>query len=198
MVAMKKDLQYIGVAGTAGSGKDTTAMLMGELFGSISLGTGDMVRAIARQVYHLPAHVRPTHDQSYNVATFMRKHISPSAIIELCLLEGEAQHVRIVIIHGLRTMGEADVIRKAGGIIVGVDADPQKRYERLKKDRDMLKSYEEFLEQDRLENEGVSKKQSDLGIRHIVDSADVKIDNNGSIEDLEAQIREKVEPLLKR
>src|SRR5690606_23369456 len=99
MLLMKKNIQYIGVAGTAGSGKDTAAMLMGEMFGSIGLSTGDMVRAIARQVYHLPEHVRPTHDQSYNVATFMRKNISPSSIIELCLLEGKAQNVPIVIIH---------------------------------------------------------------------------------------------------
>jgi dephospho-CoA kinase len=195
---MKKNIQYIGVAGTAGSGKDTAAMLMGEMFGSIGLSTGDMVRAIARQVYHLPEHVRPTRDQSYIVATFMRNNISPSSIIELCLLEGEAQNVSIVIIHGLRTMGEAEVVREAGGIIVGVDAEAEKRYERLKKDRDMLKTYEEFLEQEKLENEGVSKNHKDLGIRHIIESADVKIDNNGSIEDLEAQIREKVEPLLKR
>jgi dephospho-CoA kinase len=188
MLLMKKNIQYIGVAGTAGSGKDTTAMLMGELFGSITLRTGDMVRAIARQVYHLPAHVRPT---------FMRKHISPSSIVQLCLLEGEAQNVPIVIIHGLRTMGEADVVREAGGIIVGVDADVEKRYERLRKDRDILKTYEEFLQQEELENEGVSKKHEDLGIRHIIESADVKIDNNGSIEDLEKQIREKVAPLLK-
>jgi len=197
-VAMKKNIQYIGVAGTAGSGKDTVAMLMGELFGSISLSTGDMVRAIARQVYHLPAHVRPTHDQSYQVASFMRKNISPSSIVELCLLEGKTQNVSIVIIHGLRTMGEADVIRKARGIVVGVDADIEERYERLRKDRDMLKTFEEFLQQEELENEGVSKKREDRGIRYIIESADVKIDNNGSIENLEAQIREKVAPLLKK
>lgn len=173
-------------------------MIMGEIFGSIGLSTGDMVRAIARQVYQLPAHVRPTHDQSYRVATFMRKHISPSSIIQLCMLEGEAQNVRIVIIHGLRTMGEADVIRKSGGIVVGVDADIEKRYERLKKDRDMLKSFDEFLEQEKLENEGLSKEREELGIKYIIDTADVKIDNNGSIDDLEAQIREKVEPLLKK
>ena len=197
-MAMKKNIQYIGVAGTAGSGKDTVAMLMGELFGSISLSTGDMVRAIARQVYHLPAHVRPTHDQSYQVASFMRKNISPSSIVELCLLEGKTQNVSIVIIHGLRTMGEADVIRKARGIVVGVDADIEERYERLRKDRDMLKTFEEFLQQEELENEGVSKKREDRGIRYIIESADVKIDNNGSIENLEAQIREKVAPLLKK
>ncbi|MBX6334871.1 hypothetical protein IRY61_06075 [Candidatus Saccharibacteria bacterium] len=194
---MRKDVQYIGIAGTAGSGKDTVAMLMGEIFGSISIGTGDMVRAIARQVYHLPSHARPTHEQSYNVATFMRKHLSPSSIVELCLLEGEVQNVRIVIIHGLRTMGEAEVFRKAGGIIVGVDADIEKRYARLRKSRDTLANYEEFLKQEELENEGVSKKHEDLGIRYIIENADVKIDNNGSIEDLEAQIREKIAPLLK-
>jgi len=197
-VAMSDDIQYIGIAGTAGSGKDTVAMLMGEMFGSISIGTGDMVRAIARQVYHLPAHVRPTHDQAYNVATFMRKHLSPSSIIELCLLEGQVQNVRLVIIHGLRTMAEADIFRKAGGIIVGVDADIEKRYARLRKDRDTLANYDEFLKQEELENEGVSKKHEDLGIRYIIESADVKIDNNGSIEDLEAQIREKIAPLLKK
>jgi len=128
----------------------------------------------------------------------MRKHLSPSSIIELCLLEGQVQNVRLVIIHGLRTMAEADIFRKAGGIIVGVDADIEKRYARLRKDRDTLANYDEFLKQEELENEGVSKKHEDLGIRYIIESADVKIDNNGSIEDLEAQIREKIAPLLKK
>lgn len=62
----------------------------------------------------------------------------------------------------------------------------------------MLKSYDEFLQQEELENESVSKKHEDLGIRYIIESADVRIDNNGSIEGLETQIREKVASLLKK
>lgn len=195
---MQGNVQFIGVAGTAGSGKDTVAQLMAELFGSENLSTGDMVRSIARQVYRLAPHVRPTHDQSYTVASYMRKEISPTAIIKLCMLEGEVQHTKTAIIHGLRTMGEADAVRKAGGIIVGVDADVRLRYDRLKKDRDMLKTFEEFLEQDELENSGLSDKGDARGIRHIIDSADVVLTNEGSIDDLTALIKEKVSPLLKK
>ncbi len=192
----QNNVRFIGVAGTSGSGKDTAAMIMSDLFGSENLSTGDMVRAIARRIYNLQPHVRPTHDQSYQVATYMRNEIDPAAIVKLCMLEGKTKEVRIAIIHGLRTMGEADAVRKAGGIIVGIDANPELRYERLKRDLDMLKTYEEFIEQDEQENRGLSDQGVARGIRFVIDSADVVLTNEGSIDDLTAAIKEKVEPLL--
>lgn len=193
--------KFIGLAGTAGAGKTTVAEILHKLFGLKDLSTGDMGRAITRQVYHLPADFNPVRDQLYVVANFVRQEIHPAAYVKLCMLEAQVMDYGGGILSGLRSMGEADAIREAGGIIIGVDADPKERFERInsrQRDSETQKTFEEFLKQDEYENRGLSETGPGRGIRYIVDSADVIVRNHGSVEDLEKLIKEKVAPLLER
>lgn len=192
--------QFIGVAGTAGSGKDTVTELLTNLFGMHNLSTSDMVRAITRQAYHLPHDFNPVRDQLYIVANYMRNNIDPAGFVKLCMLEAEVLNLGAGVISGLRSMGEADAIREAGGIIIGVDVDPKLRYERIysrARDSEAQKTYEQFLEQDEYENRGLSKTGPGRGIRTIIDTADVVLRNDTTLEALEQQIIDKVSPLLK-
>jgi len=199
MGVMNSSLKLIGLAGTAGSGKNTATELLTKLFGFKDLNTSDAVRAITRHVYHLPPDFNPVRDQLYVVANYMRNEVHPATMVKICILEAQALNLDRGAISGLRSMGEADAIREAGGIIIGVDADPKIRYERIfsrGRDTEAQKTYEQFLEQDEYENRGLSDSGPGRGIRYIIDSADVVIKNEGSMEDLEREIREKVAPLL--
>lgn len=199
MGVMNSSLKLIGLAGTAGSGKNTVTELLTKLFGFQDLNTSEAVRAITRHVYHLPHDFNPVRDQLYVVANYMRNEVHPATMVKICILEAQALNLDRGVISGLRSMGEADAIREAGGIIVGVDADPKIRYERIfsrGRDTEAQKTYEQFLEQDEYENRGLSDSGPGRGIRYIIDSADVVIKNEGSMEDLEREIREKVAPLL--
>ena len=196
---MNSQVKFIGLAGTAGSGKNTVAELLTKLFGLQDLNTSDMGRAITRQVYHLPHDFNPVRDQLYVVANYMRNEINPAGYVKLCMLEAEALGLKAGVISGLRSMGEADAIRQAGGIIIGVDANPKIRYERIYsrgRDSESQKTFEQFLQQDEYENRGLSNSGAGRGIRYIIDSADILIKNESDLVALEQDIKAKVAPFL--
>jgi dephospho-CoA kinase len=199
MQVMDQKLKVIGVAGTAGAGKDTVAELLCRLFGMQNLSSGDVVRVITRHVYHLPHDYNPVRDQLYEVANYLRNEINPATTVKLCILQAQAMHIPRVVLSGLRSMGEAEAIRDAGGIIIGVDADPRIRYERIyarARDAESQKTMEEFLQQDEYENRGLSDSGPGRGIRSIIESADLVIANAGTLEELELELKNSVAPLL--
>lgn len=192
-------MQIIGVAGTAGAGKDTASQLITELFGFENLSTGDLIRAVTRHIYKLPPDFNPVRDQLYEVANKLRE-IDPAFTVKMCIFMGQELGKERILLSGLRAMGEADAIREAGGIIVGVDANPQIRYDRIysrQRDTESNKTYEQFLEQDAFENKGIAETGPGRGIRTIIDTADVHIENNGTLEELRVQLKEKLEAHLK-
>jgi dephospho-CoA kinase len=196
---MNHKLRLIGVAGTAGSGKDTVAGLVCQMFTMQNLSSGDFLRVITRYVYREPYDFNPARDQLYQVANYLRTEIHPATLVKLCILQAEAQELPGAVISGLRSMGEAEAVREAGGIIVGVDADPHIRYERMtarRRDAEASWTLEEFLKQDELENKGVSHVGPGRGIGDIINSADVIIANDGTLEDLKLALQTKVAPLL--
>jgi cytidylate kinase len=199
MYGMSDQLQLIGVAGTAGAGKDTVAEILCRLFDMQNLSSGDVVRTITRHVYHLPPNFNPVRDQLYQVANYLRTEVDPAVMVKICILEARVQGLKAGLISGLRWMGEAEAIRNAGGIIIGVDADSKVRYDRMYargRDAETQKTFEEFLAYDDYENRGISDRGPGRGIRSIIDSADVVVTNSGTLEELELELKHKVAPLL--
>ena len=187
-------MRIIGVAGTAGAGKDAASDMLAELFPVENISTGDFVRAVTRYVYDLPADFNPIRDQLYKVANQLRS-IDPAFMIKMGIFMAREQGKEAILLSGLRSMGEADAVREAGGIIVGIDADPTVRYERIysrQRDSEASKTFEQFLEQDAFENKGLSDTGPGRGIQTIIDTADVHIDNNGTIDELREVLQAKL------
>lgn len=197
---MNQKMRLIGVAGTAGAGKDTAANLISQIFGLQNLSSGDFLRVITRQAYKLAPDFNPARDQLYFVANYLRTQVNPAALVELCILQARAQQLPGAVISGLRSMGEAEAVRVAGGIIVGIDADPHVRYERMtarQRDVEAQWSLEEFLKQDEYENRGLSDSGPGRGIRSIIESADVLLTNSTTLDDLKVELNSKLAPLLR-
>ena len=193
--------RLIGLAGTAGAGKDTVAEILCRLYGAENLSTGDFVRSVTRHIYRLAPDFNPVRDQLYEVATFLRTEINPATTVKMCILQAEVLHIDRALITGIRSMGEADAIHAQGGIIIGVDADPKVRYERIfsrQRDSEAQKTFEQFLAQDEHENKGVSETGDGRGVRTIIEGADVLIQNEGNtLAELEAYLCEKLDPLFR-
>lgn len=189
---MKSEVRFIGVAGPAGAGKDAVADVLTKLYGIVNLSTGDALRAVTRYVYRLPADAMPDREQLFTVGTFLRTEFDPAFLVKLCIEQAKILGIERAMMTGLRSLGEAQAIQAAGGIVIGVDAAPRVRYDRIftrARDAESKKSFEEFLAQDEKENLGVDGK----GIRAIVDAADVHIDNVGSsLDTLAAAVRDKM------
>lgn len=195
---MKQQATIIGVAGTAGAGKDTVSDLLCELFGFTNVSTSEAVRAVTRHVYSLPADFNPIRDQLYEVANFLRS-IDPAFMVKLAIFQGEQQGHSRILVSGLRSMGEADAVRAAGGTILAVDADVRTRYERIYmrgRDSEAQKTFEQFLEHDSYENKGLAAEGPARGIQYIIDSADVTIANGGSMDELKRLLGERLGSII--
>lgn len=193
---MSSGSEFIGIAGPSGAGKDLVANMICEQFGAQSLSTGDLVRAIARYLYRLPPEEMPPREQLYSVASFLRDEFNPAFTVKVCMEQARRLGIGRAILNGIRVKADAEAIHDAGGVVIAVDADPKTRYARIQeraRDSEAQRSYEEFLVQDEVENQGAEGN----GICAIMASADLVIKNNSlSIEELRTLVQDKVGALI--
>ncbi len=93
------------------------------------------------------------------------------------------------IFESLHSVPEVEFIKSIGGMVIGVTADPDIRYERIVK-RGSVKdgvTKEKFIEQQRREEEG-STDPNKSNIFNTLKAADFLIENNSSVEELHAQV----------
>jgi dephospho-CoA kinase len=94
------------------------------------------------------------------------------------------------VLESLRAVAEAQKIKELGGTVIGVDADSKLRYERALKrgsEKDNV-SYDKFLAQEKAEsNPDDPTKQN---VFAALKGSDIIVNNNGTLEELHAQIDE--------
>lgn len=93
------------------------------------------------------------------------------------------------IFEALHNVAEVKFIQSIGGIVIGVTADPEVRYDRIKA-RGSVKdnvTKEEFIEQQKREEEGTDDPNKS-NIYAALKQADYIIENNGTLEELHQQI----------
>lgn len=191
-------MQLFGLVGTAGSGKDTVADIIADLYDMHVFNTSDYVRAVTRYIFDLPHDASPIRDQLFEVATELRK-LNQASTVAMGIVQARERGFDRQLITGIRTIGEAKAIRESGGSIISVDAKPEIRYSRISeraRDPESERTFEEFLKQDMHENEGVG--DGDMrGIRYVINEAEIQIHNEGTLEELKEQIADKLEQLVK-
>ncbi len=172
----------IGLSGTFASGKDTLAQHLVQKYNFLHISTGDMVRAVAESEYGNTE--RPT---LLRTANELRRKRGPGVLAELALERYEELKGSYigVIVSGVRSLGEANIIQAKAGIIVFVDAPVEIRYERIKsrhRANEEQLSFEEFVKSEELEmraNHDDPAVQDIAGIRLL---ADINVSNDGDIE----------------
>lgn len=189
-------MRIIGIAGTAGSGKDTVAEIICVLLDAHHWNTSDFVRVVARSVYGLQPESPIERVQLYVVANALRE-LNQATTVHMGILQAKERGIDVQVITGLRSVGEADAIRAAGGVVVGVDADPEIRHSRIQarlRDKESQRTFEEFFKRDELENAGTGDGDK-AGIRSIIDQADIVIMNEGTFDELKQQVAEKIQSI---
>lgn len=167
----------IGIAGTNGSGKDTLAELREELEGALNTSLSDMLRleATRRGLSHERENLRA-------ISTEWENELGDGALVQKVLdyYQAERGGKGGLSISSVRRLTEAEAIKRAGGVIVWVDADQRQRYERImsRSRSDDLISFEEFVEQEKAELFNTSGAKGALETGKISEVADVKIFND--------------------
>ncbi|MFZ1324390.1 MAG: AAA family ATPase [Candidatus Saccharimonadales bacterium] len=162
----------IGLSGTFASGKDTLAHHLVQTRNYMHLSTSDMVRAVAEAQYG--SIERPVLKQTANE---LRDKRGPGVLAELSLEKYNEEKDKYdgVVISGVRSLGEVEAIKKAGGKIVFIDAPAELRYERIKarhrSNEDKL-TFEEFKTSEESEELSVHDNpyvQDLTGVRELAD-----------------------------
>ena len=171
----------IGLSGTFASGKDTLATHLASQYHYLHISTGDILR-------HETMRLRGSTERPVmrEVADELRHTKSPSYLVELALQEyaehqAHGENYNGAIISGLRSLGEAKAIKKAGGVVLFVDAPIEVRYQRMvnrQRDNEVQVTLDQFNE--RQASEMTSRPGDDAGfnLQGIRDMADLMLVNH--------------------
>lgn len=181
----------IGLIGEKGAGKGTVSDHLMEKNSAVHYGTSKILRRTLEDL-HLPV----TRDNLIKLALVLKEGYGPSVIIDSLIQDMEKDDADVIIADGIRMHGDVEPFRKKYGedfYLVYVTANLRIRYERTKlrkeKDGEEDATLEQFLEE-----EG---KLTEISIHEIGRSAEFKMNNNGTAEDLKKQVDAMMEQILK-
>jgi len=182
----------IGLIGEKGSGKGTVSDYLIKKYSAVHYGTSKMLRRTLEDL-----HLLVTRDNLVKLALVLKEGYGPSVIIDSLIHEMEKNGSNVIIADGIRMHGDVEPFREKYGknfFLVYVTANIQVRYERTKarkeKDGEDKTTFEQFLEE-----EG---KLTEVSIHEIGKQADYRLGNNGTPNELIAQVEEMMEKILQK
>ena len=168
-MTISNKLPIIGLTGTFAGGKDTLAQYLQDELDYNHASTSDILRKFAKEKYG--SIERPVLNET---ATELRQTRGAGVLAELAL-----QQKRPLIVSGIRSLGEANAIKAAGGIIVFVDAPIEVRYARMQsrqRDSEAKISLQDFKAREDKEWH-TGNTEADFNIPGIKKMADILIKN---------------------
>lgn len=168
----------IGIAGTLGAGKGTVVEYL-KAKGFAHYSASSILRELVKEK-GLPG----TRENLSHLAEELLVDHS-GGILNKALERAELDGAKDFILEAIHRMSEADFVRSAGGKILGVDADIHIRFERSVARKDGEKddvTFEQFKEHSEREDEG--RRSLSSHIRSVIETADVVLLNNGTVEEL--------------
>ena len=181
----------IGITGTIGAGKGTVVEYL-KSKGFKHYSSSGILKEIL-QKRGLPL----TRDYMSPLADELAAEY-PGGVLYLSHERAVAEGAQDYVLEAIHRPSEVEFVRGIGGMVWGVDAGIQKRYERVIGRADGAKddvTLEQFKEQSRREDEG--ETGTGPNIRAVLASADAVFMNDGTPEELRAQIDRALEQIKK-
>ena len=177
---MKKII--LGLTGEMASGKGTVAHYLREAHDASSHRFSTMLRDILDRL-----HMEHSRENMQKMSTSLRKTYGEDTLAKVMAEDVEHDEGDIIVIDGVRRLDDIKYLREIPEFrLVYIEADMKKRYDRITRRSenpdDQNKTFEQFEE----EHQG----EPELQIKDLKNYADVIIDNDGDISDLEKQVRE--------
>ncbi len=171
----------LGVAGEIGAGKDTVTSYITETHGAKYYRYSGILKDILKRL-HLP------YDRISlaNLAEALRAYFGENVLSRTLVADAEGDaDAEIIVFDGIRKVAELEFLKTFPHFkFIFVDAEMKVRYDRLvkrgEKSDDVGKTMGQFMKD--------HEHAADNVILKLREYADVVIDNNGTLEDLYAQI----------
>jgi dephospho-CoA kinase len=175
----------IGITGTDGAGKGAVVdyLVTKKSFAHYS--------ARALFVSELEKRGLPTDRAHMRImANELRRTHGNEYLVREALARARAHNDGRIIIESIRASAEVDALHQERGILFAVDADPHVRYERIQKrasETDRI-SFDAFIQHEQLEMN--DPDPNGMQKAATMKAADYTFQNNGTVEELHAQIDE--------
>jgi dephospho-CoA kinase len=180
----------IGLTGSFGAGKGAVAEYLVEEKGFAHYSARDFITKEI-QKRNMPV----TREAMIKVANDLRAQFGPGYIISELFKEAQ-KHGGDAVVESLRAVAEVETLKELGGVVIGIDAEPELRYKRMTSrgtETDHV-SFERWKEQQEEEtNENDPTKQNIFG---ALKASDNVIQNNGTLEELHKNVDEALNRLV--
>ncbi|HSX08047.1 MAG TPA: AAA family ATPase [Candidatus Saccharimonadales bacterium] len=122
-------VEIIGLGGTNGAGKDTVANLLADEYGYYFVNASDL---FAAELAH--RNWPPDREHKGMLSAEWRREHGMGVVVDKALeAYSRTSGYNGLVVGSLRHPGEADRVHELGGLLWWVDADPEIRYERIRK-----------------------------------------------------------------
>jgi len=174
----------IGITGTNGAGKGVVVDYLVQQKGFTHFSSSGRISEILKE-----RGMELSRTNMRAVGNELRAKYGSGYLVEVALAEAKKRGLTNVAIESIRSTGEAEVLKQAGGKLLMIDAERKIRYERIfarKSGKDLI-DFETFVLQEEREWFG-TEGAFDMNIRPVMEMADHRIENNISLSDLYQQI----------
>lgn len=176
----------IGITGTNGSGKGEVVQYLVEQKNFVHYSASGHLAPIL-----IERGIELNRSNLRAVGNELREKYGAGYIAQFFIAKKEADGVKDVVIESIRSTGEVAELKKAGGILLIIDADRELRYQRIqgrRSGKDLI-DFEAFRDQEEREWYG-AEGPSDMNIKEVMKMADYTILNNGTKGDLYKSIED--------
>ena len=182
-----KEKTVIGVAGMPGAGKATIRRMVEEMGCSVVV-MGDEIREEARR-----RGLKPTPENLGMIMLKLREEKGPAVVAERCVPKIKKAKAEGVIVDGIRSLHAVEEFQRhfPNFSLIAIHASPETRFKRLFRRRrsDDPKNWKAFMERD--------SRELGVGLGNVVATADHMIVNEGTKSQLEREVREVLEDVIK-
>jgi len=179
----------IGFVGQLSSGKDTVVDYVKDHYGAEVFGFSKILKEIL-----VALDLEQTREEYVKISEILRENYGDDILSKVMAKRVLASSSEIIAVDGVRRESDFQYLKNNPDFyLVNVFASPETRYERLKKRTekkdDQGKTWEEFLED--------HKKSTEVTIEAVAEQADFQLDNNGTLEELFANMDEIMKKVMK-
>ncbi|MBD3311082.1 MAG: AAA family ATPase [Candidatus Magasanikbacteria bacterium] len=170
----------LGFVGPLASGKGTSASYLKEKYAANTHRFSTMLRDMLDRIY-----LDKSRDNLIKMSEAIREKFGEDIMAKAMAGDAKKDPNNIVVIDGIRRPADIEYLsQNPDFILVAIDADIEKRYERIIKRGenadDKSKTFEEF--------QADHQRSTEVTIPGVMAEADENIDNNGSLQELYSQL----------
>lgn len=180
----------LGISGEIASGKDTVSKMLREKYGFGALMFSNILRDILDRLY-----IEQSRNNLAKLSMHLRKCFGEDTLSRVILKDAESIESEYIVVDGVRRL--ADIIHLEGNgnfYFVYVEASPEVRQERIvSRGQNTDDSTKTVLQLEKDQN-----LEAEAQVCSLKERADFVINNDGTIEELQAQVDKMVEDLKKK